>query len=220
MKNTPTTSTDRPPRGTIIDISQTLSPEIAVWPGDTKFSMEWVMRLDSGCSCNVSTLRLSSHTGTHADAPHHFIDGAPTPADVDLLAYIGICRVTTIKSADAVRPSDLDGIDWQKTERILFKTPRSTKETDWRDDFSYVTVEAARILKEKRVRLVGIDTPSIDFMTSKTLETHKVFSSAGIAILENLALGGVADGEYELIAPPLKIKGGCASPVRAVLRVL
>jgi arylformamidase len=213
-------STEGGAPGQIIDISQTISSDIAVWPGDTKFSLDWVMRLDQGCSCNVSTLRLSAHTGTHADAPFHFVPGGAKPAEVDLSRYVGRCRVLTIASADAVRPCDVEGIDWSRTERLLMKTPRSTRETDWRDDFTHLSVEAAQLFRDRGLKLVGLDTPSIDHMQSKTLDAHKILSAAGIAILENLALAHVEDGEYELIALPLKIRDGDASPVRAILRTL
>lgn len=206
--------------GSIIDISQPISSDIAVWPGDTTFSLEWVMRLEQGCSCNVSTLRMSAHTGTHADAPYHFLPGGEKPAEVDLDRYLGTCRVVRVQSEDCVRPEDLAGVDWTATRRILLKTPRSTRETEWRNDFTYVGVDAARLLTEKGVRLVGIDTPSMDAMTSKTLDAHKIFAAAGTALLENLDLSAVDEDDYELIALPLKIRDGDASPVRAVLRTL
>lgn len=206
--------------GCIIDISQTVSKDIAVWPGDTPFSSEFVMRMDEGCSCNVSTVHMSVHTGTHADSPFHFIPDGKSPAEVDLARYMGPCLVVDVKSEDAVRPADFENVDLSSTPRILFKTPRSTDETHWRDDFTFLSVEAAEVLVAAGVQLVGIDTPSIDAMDSKTLDAHKILSSADTAILENLKLGEVPEGTYELIALPLKLLDTDSSPVRAVLRVM
>ncbi len=202
----------------LIDISQGLSESTVVWPGDTPFTREWVMRIAEGASCNVSTLRMSVHCGTHSDAPYHFDEkGDPTEA-FDLDAFIGPCRVVEVRSEDGVHASDLEGIDLARDRRLLFKTRRPCTATTWRDDFSFVGVDAARLLAESKILLFGLDTPSIDPMESKTLEAHHILANAGIRWIENLELSHVTPGHYELIALPLKIAGGDAAPVRAVLR--
>lgn len=206
--------------GSILDISQEVSSDTAVWPGDTPFSLEWVMRLDEGCSCNVSTLHMSVHTGTHADAPNHFLKDGATPANVDLTRYIGKARVIYTRTAEAVMPSDLEGIDLTQTQRLLFHTPRSMSVDSWRDDFTYIHPETAELLASSGTLLVGLDTPSVDAMTSKTLDSHKILTSGGVAILENLALKDIPEGDYELIALPLRLRDADSSPVRAVLKVL
>jgi arylformamidase len=218
-KNMAKTFTELTP-GSIIDISQEVSADTAVWPGDTPFSLEWVMRLDDGCSCNVSTLHMSVHTGTHADAPNHFIKDGATPADVDLTRYIGNARVIHTTTEEAVMPSDLDGIDLTQTRRLLFRTPRSMTVDAWRDDFTFIHPETAALLATNGVLLVGLDTPSVDAMTSKTLDSHNLLTSGGVAILENLALQNVPEGEFELIALPLRLRDADSSPVRAILKVL
>ncbi len=204
----------------IIDISQGLSESTVVWPGDTPFTREWVMRIPDGASCNVSTLRMSVHCGTHSDAPFHFDDTGTATESLDLHAFIGPCRVVEVRSEDGIHASDLEGLDLTRDRRLLFKTRRPCTATTWRDDFSFVAVDAARVLAEARTLLFGLDTPSVDPMESKTLEAHHILAEAGVRWIENLELSHVTPGRYELIALPLKIVGGDAAPVRAVLRTL
>lgn len=204
----------------LIDISQVLQEDTVVWPGDTPFARRWVMRIDEGLACNVSTITMSVHCGTHADAPYHFEEDGKKTAEVALEAYVGPCRVVAIASEDCVRPSDLEGLDLRGGERLLFKTKRPCSATEWRDDFAYVSVEAAEVLARAGVLLVGLDTPSMDPMTSKTMAAHHVLCGADIALLENLALAHVEPGDYELIALPVKIGGSDSAPVRAILREL
>ncbi len=202
----------------IWDISRTVDESTAVWPGDTAFSRKWVMRIDGGCSCNVSTVTHTVHCGTHADAPLHFVDGAAGIDAVDLRKYLGPCRVLTAKSADCLRVTDLAGLDLAKEERLLVRGPDALRDDEWRDEFFHCSVDAARHAATHGLRLLGLDTPSMDFMTSRELEAHKALIAGGVAILENLDLSAVPDGRYELIALPLRIRGADASLVRAVLR--
>ncbi len=201
----------------IIDISQTIHPGMAVWPGDTEYTPFWVWRMDKGETCNVGSVTMSLHTGTHADAPFHFLsDGSPI-ADVDLSAYIGPALVADVTgivsiSADVIANIPLDGI-----ERILFRTQSADPET-FEPDFASLKPDGAEALVARGIRLIGIDTPSVDQSDSKTLDTHKLLAAHRVAILENLKLDHVAPGKYELIALPLKLAGMDGSPVRAVLR--
>jgi arylformamidase len=208
------------PERPLIDISRTISETTAVWPGDSPFSRRWIMSIATGCSCNTSTITLSAHCGTHSDAPCHFVDGAKGIAEVDLGLYLGRCRVVHAKHLDCVRLSDIEGLDLRREERLLFRTPRPLKDDEWRDDFPYLSLGLARRAAAEGLKLIGIDTPSVDPMTSKTLEAHKALLQGGVAILESLDLGRVSEGLYELIALPLRIVGGDSSPVRAVLRSL
>lgn len=211
------TSTDR---GRLIDISQTVQEDTVVWPGDNPFSREWVMKMSEGFSCNVSTIRMSVHCGTHADAPYHFREDGARSSEVGLEAYIGPCLVIESKHDEAVRADDLEGVAVDEATRILFKTKRPNTATTWRDDFSYMGVDAAERLVELGARLVGLDSPSMDSKESQTMDAHKVLNGGGIALLENLDLSQVAPGRYELIAPPLKLGGSDSAPVRALLRTL
>jgi arylformamidase len=208
----------------IWDISEPLSPATAVFPGDTPFSQEWVLRMAGGASCNVSTIRLSVHCGTHTDAPLHFDDGGAAIADVPLDAYLGRCRVVDVTGVGTPReipPEALAEPIVARAERILLRTCGEHHDhTRFEPGFTALGPYAAARVVAAGVRLVGIDTPSIDHAASKELAGHHVLCRAGVAILENLDLSAVAAGEYELIALPLRIVGGDSSPVRAILREL
>ena len=203
----------------LIDISRPIGEKTAVWPGDTPFSRKWVMAIDEGCSCNTSTITLTTHIGAHTDAPRHFLEGEPTIDQVPLEKYIGPCRVVHIRDPEAVTLADLEGIDLANEQRLLFRTPSDLDDEEWRDDFHYISLEVAQAAAAGTL-LLGIDTPSVDPMTSKTLDAHKSLLSGGVAILEGIDLREVPEGRYELIALPLKIADGDASPVRAILRTL
>jgi len=200
------------------DISRRISEETAVWPGDTPFSRRYVMRLSQGMSCNTSTLTLSAHTGSHADAPAHFVEGAAGIDQVSLLPYLGRCRVLEARDPRCVTLADLSGLDLREEERLLFKTFNPPQDNLWQDDFAFVSLDAAQAAAAGGLKLLGLDTPSVDPMDSKSLHAHKALLAGGVAILESLDLAQVPPGIFELIALPLKIVGGDASPVRAILR--
>lgn len=203
------------------DISEVVDEASAVFPGDTPFSREWVARMADGASCNVSTIRMSVHCGTHTDAPLHFDDVGAPMAEVPLDAYLGPCRVVTVRGsgqpslipAEALTDELLGGVP-----RVLFRTREDHDRTRFDGGFTAVGPDAARRLVAAGVVLVGIDTPSIDHATSQDLQGHHALYGGGVAILENIDLTGVPDGDYELIALPLKIAGCDSSPVRAILR--
>jgi arylformamidase len=207
----------------IWDISEPIEPSTAPFPGDTPFSQEWVLRQERGGSCNVSTIRMSVHVGTHTDAPLHFDLAGPDIASVDLRAYLGRCRVVDVRGAgspplipaSALTPAMLRG-----AERILFRTRDGHDHRAWDGGFTALGADAARVLIAAGIRLVGIDTPSMDHADSKELDGHHVLHGGGVAILENIDLRAVPAGDYELIALPLRIVNGDSSPVRAILREL
>lgn len=207
----------------IIDISQTLSGDLAVWPGDTPFSPFWVMKMEDGNAVNVGSVTMSLHTGTHADAPKHFRDDGRSPDECELSVYIGRALVVDLTgqaiAGSAITATHVATIRDDRPQRVLFKTGTSSP-GQFSHDFAYFAEEAAGALVKRGVHLVGIDTPSVDHPDSKTLGSHHVFDHAGTAILENLVLTDVPAGWYELIALPLKLAGMDASPVRAVLRTL
>ena len=203
----------------IIDISQTLRSGMPAWPGDTEFQPFWVARMENGDPCNVGSVTMSLHTGTHSDAPLHFLREGASIADTDLSAYIGLAQVIDLIGAKSVEAEHLRAVAHGLPERVLFKTRLSPAER-FDPEFAYISPAAARILAGGGIKLIGIDTPSVDGSASQTLESHKILAAAGIAILENLNLANVAPGQYELIALPLKLAGMEGSPVRAVLRTL
>jgi arylformamidase len=207
----------------IWDISEPLSPATARFPGDTQFARRWVMRKAQGDSCNVSTLELSAHCGTHADAPLHWDDAGGDIASADLAAYCGRCRVVDLRGhgdPPLVRAAELTPALLQGAQRLLIRTSERHDATRFLARFTALGPEAAGVLAAAGIRLVGIDTPSMDHATSKDLAAHHVLRRGGVVLLENLDLSGVPAGDYELLALPLKIVGGDASPVRAILREL
>ena len=206
------------------DISEVVDEKTAVFPGDTPFSRSWVAEMKGGASCNVSAITMSVHCGTHTDSPLHFDDAGLGMAAVPLDAYMGRCRVVTVQGegdpshvpASALTDDVLAGV-----ERILFHTCGATHDrTKFDPGFTAVGPDAAERLVAAGIRLVGIDTPSMDHATSQDLPGHHVLYRGGIALLENIDLTDVPDGDYELIALPIKIAGSDSSPVRAVLREL
>jgi arylformamidase len=207
----------------IWDISERIEPGTATFPGDNAFSQEWVMRMEDGASCNVSTIRMSVHVGTHTDAPLHYDTNGSDMASVDIGKYLGRCRVIDVSSvgspplisADALTPELLAG-----AERVLLRTNAEHDHRTFNPEFTSLGGAAAKVLAAAGVQLVGIDTPSMDHSANKELDGHQALYAGGIAILENLDLTGVPAGDYELIALPLRIVGCDSSPVRAILREL
>jgi len=207
----------------IWDISEPIEPATTPFPGDTPFSQEWLLRQEKGDSCNVSTIRLSVHLGTHTDSPLHFDVAGPDIAAVDLRAYLGRCRVVEVRGAGTpslIPAAAITAAMLAGAERILFRTRDGHDHRTWNQDFTSLGPDAAKVLAAAGIRLVGIDTPSMDHAESKEMDGHHVLYAGGVAILENLDLSAVAPGDYELIALPLRIVNGDSSPVRAILREL
>ncbi len=204
----------------IFDISRTLNPSLAVWPGDTPFSAKVIVAMDEGDPVNLTTLTLSSHTGTHVDAPYHFVDDDLTMEKTPLAAYIGPATVATVeRKAGPLTPADFPNLAWDNVERLLVHSAASAMpHHEFPAEFVYPSPELADLMAEYGLVLFGSDAPSMDRVDSKALPGHKALCRHRIAILEGLLLDGVPDGDYELIALPLKIEGGDGSPVRAILR--
>jgi arylformamidase len=203
----------------IIDITQGLSPGMAGFPGDAAYEEGWTFRLGPDCPVNVSRVSFSVHCGTHADAPLHYDAKGDAAGALALEPYIGPCRVIDARGARPVCTPDeiasaLDGAP----PRILLRLMDQLDPKLWPTGFRALAAETVELLAAKGVVLVGIDTPSVDPETSKTLAAHYACRRADMRILENLALADVEPGDYELIALPLKFENLDASPVRAVLR--
>jgi arylformamidase len=203
----------------IWDISQTLRTGLPVWPGDTAFEAESHWVLENGCPVNVGRFRLSTHSGTHADAPLHYdAQGLPI-AEVDLDYYIGPCvLIDAVVPGALVRPEDIVEQLPARVERVLFRTCENFPRDAWVEGFTAVAAETIDLIAARGARLIGIDSPSLDPQSSKTLDAHWAVRRHRMAILEGLVLDGVPAGSYELIAPPLKLDKLDASPVRALLR--
>lgn len=202
------------------DISPLLSAATPVWPGDTAFHAEATWQIADGCPVHVSRITLSTHTGAHCDAPSHYdVDGASIDA-VPLDAYLGACRVIHCIGAGLVEPQHVAHALHDLPPRVLLRTYRSAPQTAWDSNFSAIAPATIALLAQHGVRLIGIDTPSIDPQDSKTLDAHHAVRANRMAILEGIVLDAIPEGDYELIALPLKLSGLDASPVRAILRAL
>lgn len=204
----------------IIDISRTLRPEIAVWPGDSRFALEKALERSRGDSVNLTTLTLSAHTGSHVDGPLHFADEGEVIAALDLQPYWGAAQVVSVnKSSGPLFPEDFAGYDLGLAPRLLVRSPAGKGDPNrFPRRFVYPSPALADRLGKLGVVLYGSDTPSMDPEDSKTLDGHNALYRNKIAILEWLDLSQAPDGLYDLVALPLKIAEGEGSPVRAALR--
>ncbi len=215
----PSSHAPRGPR--LIDITPAITEKLGVWPGDTPPSREVLCDIARGDTVTLSTLRATVHLGAHADGPVHYSAGGRGVGEQPLHHYIGPCRVLTARVAPGsrVRPEDLaGGLGQIREERVLIRTATFPDFERWNADFAALSPELVEALAARGVITIGIDTPSVDLQDSKDLPAHKAILRHDIAILEGLALAGVADGVYELFAQPLKLMGFDGSPVRAVLR--
>lgn len=203
---------------TLHDISPPLSPALSVWPGDTPLAREVLLDVRAGDNVTLSTLHATVHLGAHADAPSHYAAEAPAIEGVPLDLYWGPCQVVRVGAAPGrrVMPSDLR--TELRAERVLVATGTYPDPRIFNEDFAALSPELIVDLAERGVRLVGIDTPSVDPFASQTLETHHACLERGVAVLEGLDLRDVPAGLYELVALPLRLVGFDASPIRAVLR--
>jgi len=203
------------------DISPAIGPGFPVFPGDTPFAQRWTWTLTAECPVNVSEITLSPHTGAHTDAPLHYASGGAAMADVPLDAYLGPCRVVhALANAPLVQPQHLESALDGTPPRVLIRTAQRAAVQQWDPDFTALAPQTIDLLHARGVKLVGIDTPSLDPADSKSLDSHHRVRTHRMAILEGLVLDDVPPGDYELIALPLKLAGCDASPVRAVLREL
>ncbi len=204
----------------IWDISPPVSAASPVFPGDTAFAQQWVARIGPGCPVNVSAVTMSPHVGAHADAPLHYADGAAAVGTLALAPYLGRCRVIhAIDCGPLVEVKHLAHAVRGLPPRVLVRTFDKSPPT-WTDEFSAYAPQTIEWLASLGVKLVGIDTASVDPATSKSLDSHQQLRRLDLRVLENLVLDDVPEGDYELIALPLKWIDADASPVRAILREL
>lgn len=203
----------------IWDISPAVDEQAAVFPGDAAYSQKLHFALSPGCPVNVNTLTFSPHTGAHADAPMHYANGAPAIGAVDLLPYLGPCRVIhCLDCGPLVEPQHIAHALADLPPRVLLRTAAAASQS-WAF-FTAIAPATLALLATKNIALVGIDTPSVDPATSQDLPSHHLLLKHDLRVLENLVLDDVPEGDYELIALPLKLTQADASPVRAVLREL
>ncbi|MCK4660237.1 MAG: cyclase family protein [Phycisphaerae bacterium] len=203
----------------IYDISPPITESLAVWPGDVPLRREVLADIAAGDPVTASALHATVHLGAHADAPSHLGREAKPIDQQNLEDYLGLCQVVHI----AVEPGGCITPELVRTPiqatRVLFATGTYPDPTTFNKDFAALAPETIDWLHRRKVRLVGIDTPSVDLYTADTLPVHRRILRYAIATLEGLQLEGVPEGIYELIALPLKLVGFDASPVRAILKM-
>ena len=205
----------------LYDISQTVTATTPTWPGDTVVTADRTWQIDAECPVNVARVTMSTHTGTHADAPLHYDARGHAIDAVSLAPYLGRARVVDLRgrgplaTAAMIAPALAPGV-----ERVLLRTYDRFPADRWDEAFMAIDADAVRTMAAHGVILIGTDAPSIDPQHSKTLDAHHAVRAADMRILEGLVLDGVSPGDYELIALPLKLGGLDAAPVRAVLRTI
>jgi len=206
----------------LFDISRKLIRGMAVWPGDTLYTLERTMAITAGDSVNLTTLTMSAHSGSHIDAPLHYGAKGATIAELSLAPYWGPAQVVSVtRDSGPLLPTDFERYDLSRAPRLLVRSPLSDRLDDgFPEQYVFPSPQLADYLGLLGIQLYGTDAPSMDAADSKTLDGHKALAKNGIAILEWLDLSQVKDGLYELVALPLKIAGGDGSPVRAALRTI
>jgi arylformamidase len=204
----------------LYDLTPPITPRLGVWPGDTPASRSVLLDLARGDTVTLSTLQATVHLGAHADAPSHYGLRAPAIEQRDLSLYLGLCQVVRVAADRGTRIEPEHLPQPIQAPRVLIATDTFPDPFSWNDDFAALSPALVDALHQQGVRLIGIDTPSVDLMTSKDLPAHQAVLRHDMAILEGLVLKQVPEGLYELIALPLPLVGFDASPVRAVLRSL
>ena len=205
----------------IYDISLPINADLPVWPGDPRVEISPVSKIEEGASANVSHLSTGVHVGTHVDAPHHFIDGGATLDKVSLEKFVGPAYVVELPNRELITAENITaaGIPSGAT-RILFKTHNSEfwtrGETEFQEDFVALSPDAAQLLVDQGIQLVGIDYLSIAPFKNST-PTHKILLGADVVIVEGLDLSAVSPGRYTLYCLPLKLDRVDGAPARAIL---
>jgi arylformamidase len=203
----------------LYDISVAIRVGTPEWPGDAPFGCGWTTRIADGAVVNLSSISGSPHVGTHADAPLHVHDEWPASDALPLVAFIGEALVLDV-TAFTTGPLSLDVDDPRLAgvERLLLRTGRAIAGGAFPAAWPVLAPESAATLAARGLKLLGVDAPSVDERESRTLNVHRALFGGGAYVLENLDLREVPEGRYELIAPPQRLVGLGAAPVRAVLR--
>lgn len=205
----------------IYDVSALISREIPVFEGNPAASITGRAQMAKGAACNTSMLAFDSHTGTHVDAPYHFVADGKTIDQLPIDYFMGKAKVFDLTGRKAVTAEDLKGLDIREGDIVIFRTDNSVErrmeQSDFYREFVYISHDGAAYLAEKKVKGVGVDYLSVEQFTAKIPDTHRTLLGSEILIVEGLVLTDIAPGEYTLLALPLRLKGGDGSPVRAVL---
>ena len=203
------------------DISVAISPDLPTWPGDTRIVVERVEKIEDGGGANVTSLTMSAHTGTHVDAPYHFIQQGISVDQLPIDLLTGRAYVLHLPNVDLITAEVLEDADIPpRTRRVLFKTRNSdywaNQESGFIEDYVALSASAAIYLVDRGVKLVGVDYLSVAPYEATT-PTHKILLEAGVVIVEGLNLSEVDQGRYTFYCLPLKIAGADGAPARAIL---
>lgn len=204
-----------------LDVSRRLTRGIACWPGSRTFSTYVDSSISGGSEANVTAFEMDAHTGTHVDAPLHFIPEGATVDEIGLEPFVGQARVVDIPECSVIGAQELEAADIPHgVERLLLRTRNSTDDSyidgPFRDDFAALSLSGAEWVVSRGLRLIGIDYLSIQRF-DESFDVHRILLGAGIAILEGLDLRRAAPGDYALICLPLFLVGAEAAPARAIL---
>ena len=206
----------------IFDISLPISPDLPVWPGDPPVVLERIRARSEGSASNDSRIACSVHSGTHVDAPLHFIDQGASVEDLPLDILVGPTEVVEVPEADIITQEILENQPLpEETKRLLIKTRNSAL---WQDakqafnpDFVALDSQAARWVVDQGIRLIGVDYLSVQLFSDKDPTTHQALLEAGVVIVEGLNLREVKPGTYQLICLPIKLVGSDGAPARTIL---
>jgi arylformamidase len=203
-----------------IDITLNLKKGLIFWPGDKPFNIKRLRDMNKGHKNNLSVLDMGAHSGTHMDAPFHFIADGMTIDKAPLDALIGPARIIEIKDKNLIKPEELARHKILRGERIIFKTKNSDilwEENKFKENFIYISIEAAEYLASKKIKLVGSDYLSVGGFHGDGGEIHRTLLGAGVLIVEGLKLFKVKPGKYDLICLPLKVFNADGAPARVAI---
>lgn len=206
-----------------LDVSVPLGDAMVHWPNDPPVSIKRIKNINKGDKTNLSLVSLGTHSGTHVDAPIHFIKAGKGVDTIPLDTLVGRARVIEIRDPESIKPEELVTHRIRGGERILFRTRNSSyawQQDKFVEDFVFISDAAADLLVQRRVRLIGIDYLSVGSFRDGGSYVHKTLLGAGIGIIEGLNLAKVIPGKYDLVCLPLRIVSGDGAPARVILRPL
>jgi len=205
-----------------IDISLTLKSNMVHWPNDPPFSIERVRDMDKDDAVNLSKIMMGAHSGTHVDAPVHFIKGGKGVDQISIDSLIGPARIVEIADAATIKEKELAGHGIKKGERILLRTRNSRSKILYKDvfaeDFVYMEKDAAELLLTRGIKTLGVDYLSVGGYKKDGPDIHRILLGAGILIIEGLDLTEVLPGSYDMICLPMKILGSDGAPARVIVK--
>jgi arylformamidase len=201
----------------MIDITRRISNTSPNWIGDTPVSYVMTAEIARGAPVNVGSLTMSTHTGTHVDAPWHYIEHGIKLHEVPLETWVGECVVVNAQNAEKLEPALLEGIDLAGASKVLFYTGQPNVWQSFPLEWAVVDPSLPPYLVARGVNLIGTDAPSADTLTSQDLPGHAALAKSGVCILESLALAGVPAGRHRLVCLPLNLEGADGAPARCIL---